>query len=185
MKIISGKNKGTKLFSPFGIITRPSSNRLRESMMGILGGGRFGKPLHSEIIIDLFSGTGSLGLEAASRGNPESIIFVENNLNVISILKSNIYKMNLTSQSTILNVNAAKILSWNIKPSELIFSDPPYYSELSNQALNQLSKLHAIKHNALAIVETSKKEPLPKADNFRLIETRSIGKSNIHFLRYH
>ena len=80
MRIISGKYKRRKLLSPKDILTRPSTDRLRETLMGVLEGGRLGHPLKSKIILDVFSGTGALGIEASSRGNPEKVIFIENNI---------------------------------------------------------------------------------------------------------
>ena len=78
MRIIAGKYKRRKLFTPKGIQTRPSTDRLRETLMAILEGGRFGFPLNSNLIIDVFAGTGALGIEAASRGHPNKVIFIEN-----------------------------------------------------------------------------------------------------------
>ena len=81
MRIIAGKYKRRKLFTPKGIQTRPSTDRLRETLMAILEGGRFGFPLNSNLIIDVFAGTGALGIEAASRGHPNKVIFIEKNSN--------------------------------------------------------------------------------------------------------
>ena len=184
MRIIAGKNKGKRIFSPVGKIVRPSSNRLRETIMGVLEGGRYGDALNSEIILDLFSGTGSLGLEAFSRGNSKKVIFVENNLSVTKILEKNIRNFFLEKQSLILNIDATKICEWKLNPVGLIFSDPPYFSKFSDDALNTLSRLNAFKSNAIAVLETSYKEPIPKIEGFKVCESRKVGKTKIHFLKY-
>ena len=89
MRIIAGKYKRRKLFTPKGIQTRPSTDRLRETLMAILEGGRFGFPLNSNLIIDVFAGTGALGIEAASRGHPNKVIFIEKNSNAVKIIEEN------------------------------------------------------------------------------------------------
>ena len=66
----------------------------------------------------------------------------------------------------------------------LIFSDPPYFSKFSDDALNTLSRLNAFKSNAIAVLETSYKEPIPKVEGFKVCESRKVGKTKIHFLKY-
>ena len=90
MRIISGKYKRIKLCTPKDLSTRPSTDRFRETVMGILEGGKFGYPLKSKIIIDIFAGTGALGIEAASRGDPSKVIFIESDNIANKIIQSNI-----------------------------------------------------------------------------------------------
>ena len=184
MRIIAGKKKGIKIFSPLGTITRPSSNRIRETIMGVLEGGRYGDPLNSKLILDLFSGTGSLGLEASSRGSAEKVIFVESNISATKVLKKNINNLGIDKQSIIVNTDATKISKWNLKPIGLIFSDPPYFSKLSNIVLNLLSQLKVFKKDAIAVLETSHKESNPNVKDFEVCETRKVGKTHLHFLKY-
>ena len=94
MRIIAGKYKRRKLFTPKGIQTRPSTDRLRETLMAILEGGRFGFPLNSNLIIDVFAGTGALGIEAASRGHPNKVIFIEKDSTAVKIIEENIKIIN-------------------------------------------------------------------------------------------
>ena len=184
MRIIAGRFKGIKINSSVKNVTRPTSDRVRETIMGILEGGRYGSPLNSKTIIDLFAGTGSFGIEALSRGNADKVIFIENNLYALSALKANIKKLDLESKTQIIQRSLSKLEHWNASPSSLIFSDPPYHSNLSNEFLTTLADLNAIKNNCLTIVETSCKEKEPKIKDFSIIETRKIGKTNIHFLKY-
>ena len=113
MRIISGKYKRRKLLSPKDILTRPSTDRLRETLMGVLEGGKLGHPLKSKIIIDVFAGTGALGIEASSRGNPEKVIFIENNIDAISIIKENIKITNSPKLFDIINSDILDIISWD------------------------------------------------------------------------
>ena len=185
MRIIAGQFKGKKLFQPSNKEIRPSSDRLRETIFGILEGGRYGKPLESEVIIDLFSGTGALGLEAFSRGNPKKMIFVDNSISSINIIKSNIEHLKIDPQRiTLLSKNAESWSDWNEKKSGLIFSDPPYFSQLSENAISSLVNIGAIKNGAIFVIETSDKELTPNIEKISLIESRRIGKSKIHFLIY-
>ena len=89
MRIISGKYKRIKLCTPKDLSTRPSTDRFRETVMGILEGGKFGYPLKSKIIIDMFAGTGAFGIEAASRGDPSKVIFIESDKIANNIIRSN------------------------------------------------------------------------------------------------
>ena len=184
MRIIAGKFKGKKIYPPIKDVTRPTSDRIRETIMGILEGGRYGSPLNSKTIIDLFAGTGSFGIEALSRGNADKVIFIENNSYALSALKANIKKFDLENKTQIIQKSLSKLETWDSSPSSLIFSDPPYHSNLSNEFLTTLANLNAIKNNCLAIVETSYKEPDPEIKDFTIIESRKIGKTNIHFLKY-
>ena len=184
MRIIAGKKKGTKIFSPLGKITRPSSNRIRETIMGVLEGGRYGDPLNSKLILDLFSGTGSLGLEASSRGSAEKVIFVESNISATQVLKKNINNLGIDKQCIIINTDATKISKWNLKPIGLIFSDPPYFSNLGIAALSKLNELHALSPGAIIVYETSVKEFAPKIDSCELLLSKKVSKSLINIFKY-
>ena len=109
MRIIAGKYKRRKLFTPKGIQTRPSTDRLRETLMAILEGGRFGFPLNSNLIIDVFAGTGALGIEAASRGHPNKVIFIEKNSNAVKIIEENIKITKSNELFEILNIDLSQI----------------------------------------------------------------------------
>ena len=182
MRIIAGQYKGKKLVNPSNDEIRPSSDRLRETIFNVLDGGRYGNILDGELIIDLFSGTGALGLESISRGNPKKVIFVDNSQKSINIINSNIESLKINSKKTkVLLKDASDWIDWKEEKIGLIFSDPPYFKDLSIMALTALAKIHAIKNGALIILESSKKEVIPEINNFDLIETRKIGKSKVNF----
>ena len=183
MRIIAGKYKGKKLLKPSDREIRPSSDRMREPIFSILEGGRYGNILQSKRIIDLFAGTGAFGIESISRGNPKKVVFVDNNPSAINIIKSNIQSLNLDdNRAIVLLKNAQTWENWNHGKFELIFSDPPYYSKLSENALTSLVNVNAIQNGALIIIENSAKEDCPKIKYFKTIEMRKIGKSKLHFL---
>ena len=182
MRIISGKYKGKKLINPSNDEIRPSSDRLRETIFNVLDGGRYGNILDGELIIDLFSGTGALGLEAVSRGNPKKVIFVDNSQKSVNIINSNIESLKLNREKTkVLLKDATDWIDWKEEKIGLIFSDPPYFKDLSLIALTALAKIQAIKNGAIIILENAKNEEIPEINNFDLIETRKIRKSKINF----
>ena len=183
MRIIAGKYKGKKLLKPSDRKIRPSSDRMRETIFSILEGGRYGNILQSKRIIDLFAGTGAFGIESISRGNPKKVVFVDNNPSAINIIKSNIQSLNLDdNRAIVLLKNAQTWENWNHGKFELIFSDPPYYSKLSEIALTSLVNINAIQNGALIIIESAAKEDSPKIEYFKTIEMRKIGNSKFHFL---
>ena len=184
MRIISGKYKRIKLCTPKDLSTRPSTDRFRETVMGILEGGKFGYPLKSKIIIDIFAGTGALGIEAASRGDPSKVIFIESDNIANKIIQSNIKILNTKNIFYTINEDVRNINDWKFEPSELVFLDPPYFSKLGIAALSKLNELHALSPGAIIIYETSVKEFAPKIDSFELLLSKKISKSLINMFKY-
>ena len=123
MRIISGKAKGVKLSALSSRQTRPILDRAKESMFSILG-----NAILDSVVLDLFAGTGSLGIEALSRG-AERCLFVENSTNAIKVIKKNIREANLLKRTVVLKINVFRLLDFiknkNIK-FDLILVAPPY-----------------------------------------------------------
>jgi len=184
MRIISGKYKRIKLCTPEDFSTRPSTDRFRETVMGILEGGKFGYPLKSKIIIDVFAGTGALGIEAASRGNPSKVIFIESDKIANKIIQSNIQILNTKNIFYIINEDVRNINDWKFEPSGLVFLDPPYFSQLGITALSKLDELHALSPGAIIIYETSVKEVAPEIDSCELLLSKKVSKSLINIFKY-
>ena len=135
MRIIGGKNKGKKIYLPIDKNTRPLRDLVKESIFNLI---EHSKKFKTEIInanvLDLFSGTGSFGLECFSRG-AKNITFVENYTNVLNILKKNISNMNAVSFSEIIEDDCYKFLKIEKKISkkyDIIFLDPPYRDKKIN-----------------------------------------------------
>jgi len=125
MRIIAGKKRGMKLFSPNTTVTRPIIDRVKESLFSVLF--KYDLP-GGKVVADVFSGVGSLGLEALSRG-AKFVTFVENDSNVLSTLNKNIEKADFIKESKVIRANAYKV---GAPPGvggdkyDLIFVDPPY-----------------------------------------------------------
>ena len=184
MRIIAGKYKRRKLFTPKGIQTRPSTDRLRETLMAILEGGKFGSPLNSNLIIDVFAGTGALGIEAASRGHPNKVIFIEKNSNAVKIIEENIKITKSNELFEILNIDLSQITTWKFEKAGLVFLDPPYFSDLVEKALIKLKEIDAILPDAIIVAEVSIREKSKFIKNFRILFSKKLGKSMINFYKY-
>ena len=125
MRIIAGTKRGMKLLSPKGYDTRPITDRVKESLFNVLY--NYDMP-QDRTVADLFCGTGSLGLEALSRGAKE-VAFVDNNPKVVGILNRNIAKACFVAESKVITANALKIgaaVASDQAKCELVFVDPPY-----------------------------------------------------------
>ena len=174
MQIIGGTARGTKLASVEGNSTRPTSQRSREAIFNLLMGGRFSPSLQNAHIIDIFAGTGAIGLEALSRG-ASFASFIEADPKACQTIRQNIQKMRFEAR-TKLYVGHFKILKdWQDTPADIVFSDAPYADGLTETALQHLVKIGAVKTEELIIAETHKTETLTLPDSFILKDRRSYG----------
>ena len=187
MRIIAGSRRGASLTKLDAVNTRPTTDRVRESLFNILEGGRFGQLLADCHVIDLFAGTGALGLEAVSRGAAFAS-FVENNGNALRVLRANIAKLGFQSSTAVLAVDALKLLHWQGTPAQLVFADAPYQSGDGVIAVNALTNIGALANGAIIVLETGKAETLNISGDgslpYTMIETRNHGKTSLHFLTY-
>lgn len=182
MRVISGNLKAKKLYSAGGRVIRPTSDRLRESIFDILSFN-----VKQSVVLDLFAGTGALGIEALSRG-AESALFIDIHNEALSVIKRNIKACELE--------NKAKIIKWNIIKNlnciksdraafNLIFIDPPYNKKFLQPTLHNLRKVGCVKKGACLIVEHSLLEPIPlDFPEYEMKDQRKYGKSLVSFLTY-
>ena len=188
MRIIAGSRRGAILTKLDAVNTRPTADRVRESLFNILQGGRFHRLLTDCHVIDLFAGTGALGLEAVSRGAAFAS-FVENNGDALAVLRANIAKLRFQSSTAVLAVDALSLLHWQGAPAQLVFADAPYQSGAGLAAVTALARIGALANGAVIVLETGKTETLEIADistpAFTVIEARNYGKTMLHFLTYH
>ena len=184
MRIISGINKGRNLISlgkgdPSAHL-RPTSDRVRESIFNLITGGRFGNKLENCRILDLFAGTGALGLEAISRG-AKSVVFVDNGQHAIQLLKKNISICDVENKAKVIRADATKKLPTLFKDSfDLVFIDPPYGKGLGQQALKILEKCELLNEEALIILEEG--QQINSIESFSIRDCRRYGGSYAHFL---
>ena len=187
MRIIAGSRRGAALTKLDAVNTRPTADRVRESLFNILQGGRFSRLLEDCNVIDLFAGTGALGLEALSRGAAFAS-FVENDSNALAVLRANIAKLRFQSSTAVMAVDALSLLHWRGAPAQLVFADAPYQSGDGVIAVTALANIGALADGAIIVVETGKSETLYIANGgtspYTMIEARSYGKAMLHILTY-
>lgn len=179
MRVIAGICKGRRLVAPKGSRTRPALGRIKESIFSILF------DVHEQIVLDLFAGSGSVGIEALSRGASEAT-FVENDTAALRALSTNLAACNFEAQSTIIKQDAARALTKLAKQRkafDLIFVDPPYLKNLVNTTLAKLGASDLVHNNTLIVVEHHPKEPIEVVAGLTLTDTRTYGQTLVSFLR--
>jgi 16S rRNA (guanine(966)-N(2))-methyltransferase RsmD len=188
MRIIAGTKRGLKLLSPRGDMSRPIIDRVKESLFSVLYG--YGLP-EDAFVADLFSGVGSLGLEALSRG-AEFVMFVERDEKIEAVLKRNIEKAGFIGQSKVIRANVFKVgapLITEERKYDLVFVDPPYAKTRQTSENSQLAGLMDIlsgqvADDGLVVVRTEKDIELPdKYGVFEVEQRRSWGSMNVTLLR--
>ena len=172
MRIITGKARGLKLKTPKGFTTRPTSDRIKESIFNILNGLI---DFEDKIILDLFAGTGALGLEALSRGAAHAT-FVD--IETIQIINDNIIHARFNKISEVIRGDVIKVLnkfSVNSRQFDIIFCDPPYNKGLWQRALNEVDNLNLLKNNGLIIIEHGLNETIDQPLKLALIKQKKYG----------
>lgn len=184
MRIIGGRFKGLGLASvgkgDAGAHLRPTTDRVRESLFSILEGGRFGSPIEDADVLDLFSGTGALGLEALSRG-AQHVTFVENGRAALRLLSENITKTRSTEETRVLRQDATRLSPNEGKAATLIFLDPPYGTGKGAQALTRALANGWLAPDALVVWEDAAEANTP--DDMEKLDARRFGQTWLTFFR--
>ncbi len=179
MRIISGKLKGRKLTSFKGQRIRPTSDRVREAVFDILTVEWDGKE-----ILDLFAGTGGLGIEALSRG-ARRVVFVENHPQALLVLEKNIKALNLTGNCELVRLRAEAGVSFverNMWKFDVAFLDPPYGKGLADSALNLIADGGILEKNCVVVVEHHYKETFSEEyRRLKMSDQRKYGETGVSF----
>ena len=181
MRIIAGELKGKKISEPKDKKTRPLKDMVRESIFNILKhANNEKKELLNSNVLDLFSGTGSFGLECLSRG-AKRVYFFENYENSIKILKKNIIKLNQLDNCRIIQKDAYDLSSKDLdnKIMDLIFIDPPFRDTKINMLLDNIKNLGITKKNTLIVLHRSKKIKEKFIPGFKILREQTYGVSKI------
>ena len=184
MRIISGFFKGKKILEPKDIKTRPLKDLTKESIFNIIvHSKKFKINLEKSIILDLFSGVGSFGIECLSR-NVKKVIFIENYNGVLPILKRNLQNLNLNEKFSVLefDIYQSHIFSKLENKFDIIFLDPPYKDKNLNKFLIEINNQKILNDNGIIIIHRHKDEQdiIPKV--FQIAEQKKYGISKITFL---
>lgn len=184
MRIIAGKFKGRPLVAPKGQTTRPTSDRAREAAFNVLAHADWAPALEGARIIDLFAGSGSLGLEALSHG-AEFCLFVETDNAARGAIRANVEALGLFGVARIHRRSATALGPRPINlgaPFNLAFLDPPYHKGLAPLALSELVEGGWLSKDAVAMVETGSDEVAEFA-GWKILSDRHKGAARITFLQ--
>jgi len=182
MRIVAGKNKGSILKSPKDLSVRPTSEKVREALFDILG-----TSVKETCFLDLFSGTGAVGIEALSRG-AKKVIFIEKELKCINIIKENLRKTKNSQNAVVYKIDflfGLKLLARKKYILDYIFLDPPYNRGLVNISLLEIAKLPILRKNGLVIAQHYKKEKIMEnLNNLKFYSQRRYGECYLSFYDY-
>jgi 16S rRNA (guanine966-N2)-methyltransferase len=174
--------KGRKLVTVAGKETRPTADRVRESIFNILG-----QSVQGARVVDLYSGTGAMGIEALSR-DAQFAFFVDDQKTALAALAKNLKSCSLESRTS--------TIKWNIKDNlnilrshqpafNLVFMDPPYNKDMIRPTLSHLTRSHCLANGARLVIEHSPREPIPANQaEFDMTDQRRYGKTLVSFLIY-
>ena len=178
MRVLTGKYKGKNIVGSEDNSIRPTTNKIKEYIFNILQ-----DFCEYKTVADIFSGSGSLGIESLSRGS-KHVTFVDKSPNSIKILKSNLNNINLTSdQYKIIISDAIKFSNEQKYTFELILMDPPFYYPPLNELLKSLFKNNILYKNGILVVEHEISNPVNSETNlFEIIKQKKIGRSLISFI---
>lgn len=187
MRIVSGRFKSRPLLSPPGRGTRPTSDRARQAIFNILEHAAWIPSILPENahVLDIFAGTGALGLEALSRGAAD-VIFIENDRDALAACRGNIDSFGVGAETRLLKADALRPppLPAGAAKRNLVFLDPPYGKGWGASALSALAAQGWLAEEAVCVLEMSKKEPEDIPAGFSLADTRIYGIAEVRFLIY-
>jgi 16S rRNA (guanine966-N2)-methyltransferase len=182
MRIVGGRLRGRPLAGPRSNAIRPTSDRLRETLFNILQHS-YGLPQSETRVLDLFAGTGALGMEAISRGAAQAL-FVETGVEGRGLIRSNIETLGLTGVTRILRRDATDLGKvGTIQPFDLVFCDPPYGKGLGEKALVSAATGGWLKPQALCVLEERRSSTVALPTGFEPLDERQASDSQLFFLR--
>lgn len=183
MRIVAGKFKGRELLGPTSIATRPTSDRVRESLFNILAHGVEGFEMEGARVMDLFAGTGALGLEALSRG-AKFCQFVEESAEARGIIRKNADAFGAIGQCKIWKRDATDLGPCAPQsPFELAFIDPPYGQGLGKKALQALVDGSWLTAGGMVVLEDSEAAEVAEVVGLTLVDTRIYGAACVRIYR--
>ena len=183
MRIVGGKFKGRNISSPEGASTRPTTDRVRESIFNILAHGIEGFTLDDARVLDLFAGTGALGLEAISRG-ARFCQFIEESAEARGLVRSNADSLGIIGQCKIWRRDATALGSCAPQMSfDLAFADPPYGKGLGAKALATLVEGGWLAAGAVVVLEEAEKAVVGEVAGLVLMDERVYGETRVRFYR--
>lgn len=180
MRVISGTARGTKLSSIDDLSTRPTLDRVKEPLFSIIQ-----SYVPDAKVLDLFAGSGALGIEALSRGS-KFCVFCDKSYKSINMLKQNVEKTKFQEKCLIVNEDYKKCLEKQKEKFDIIFIDPPYKYDIGVDAIERIIKLNLLSKDGIIILETDEEDrDIKELENIDLevYDVRKYGRVNLIFLR--
>ena len=178
MRVIAGKARSTKLLTPPDSKTiRPTSDYIRESLFNVIQ-----QDVAGAVFLDLFAGTGAVGIEALSRG-ASSAVFIDNSQKAIELIRKNLDKTGLTESATVIKGSIPEALSFSNKKFDIIFLDPPYFKDnLVDKTLNEILTQGILESEGIIALESPKGEQISLPDKLEIWKEKIYGNSKLVFL---
>jgi 16S rRNA (guanine966-N2)-methyltransferase len=182
MRVVGGRLKGRNIASPASNAIRPTQDRLRESLFNILVHA-YANPIDGARVLDLFAGTGALGIEAVSRG-AKFVLFVDNGAEARALLRNNVEALGLGGVTKVYRRDATNLgPAHPMEPFSLVFLDPPYGKGLADTALTSLREGGWLVPDALVVVEEATAAAFAAPDGYDELERRTYDDTEFAFLR--
>ena len=178
VRVISGSARGLKLNTPGDDRVRPTTDRVKESMFNIVQDW-----VYDSQVLDLFAGSGALGIEALSRGASQAV-FCDNSLDSIKIIKSNIEQARVVDRSQIVSGDFKRCLrdmEAKNQSFDMIFVDPPYYEGLFEEVLDTIRSCKILKKDGIVIVEHDAKKPIGQVEGLEVYKEKKYGITMLTF----
>jgi len=183
MRIVGGRFRGRALKGPASDAIRPTSDRLRETIFNILAHG-YDSPIEGARVLDLFAGTGAMGLEALSRGAAFAL-FVDDSAAARGLIRENVETLGVGGQSRLFRRDATRMgAAAPNEPFSLVFCDPPYGKGLAEKALASCAAGGWLAKDALMVIEEAGDATLTFPEGFASIDTRPYGEAQLVFGRF-
>ena len=178
MRVISGKARGIKLNSLDGTETRPTLDRVKEALFNIVQ-----YNLQDAIILDLFAGSGALGIEALSR-KARKVVFCDESHKAIKIINENLEKTNFKNKAVVVNKDYKICLNNLDEQFDIIFLDPPYKTNFAIDATKMIVDLNLISKEGIIVIETDEKleNKISEINDINLYDIRKYGRVKLMFL---
>ena len=181
MRIVGGEFRGRPLAAPRSDAIRPTTDRTREALFNVLAH-RFPESLAGGRVLDLFAGTGALGLEALSRGC-SYCVFIEESAEGRGLIRTNVEAFGLSGRTKIFRRDATHLgEAGTLQPFNLVFADPPYGKGLGEQALQSALRGGWLAPGALCVVEEDAAATFQPGPGFTVADERSYGGTAIRFV---
>lgn len=179
MRVIAGDFKGRRLDPIEGMDIRPTSDKVKESLFNILG-----NSVIDSVFLDLFGGTGAIGIEALSRG-AKHVVFIDSSAKSIKVLKGNLDKLNIKDKAEVYNTDYSTAISKLYKYGrqfDIVFIDPPYRVGIAESALKEIDKNPILAQSGIIVVEHDTKDDMPeKAGKLFKYRIKHYGSTSLSF----